>query len=502
MANGKNRLFWLTSLAIASIPLAVTFFGVYSDRNWLTIVSFTIFIICLLLSTCTFLSWKTFRFSTPIILQVLRGISVALTPLVQILRSIPVLGKVANGSIKLVFWTWFIVLMFSDVLVRKLLKTFEPNHAQPRSTTDQYNGKPTSDRPRYSQPIATTLAMVAKLVYEDVPIIRHELALSGYDMNSFRAVAYKNTCGFIVQKGRNIVLVFRGTDPLNLQNAWTDLQSRLVAIETLQEPPVPLGKCHQGMYSALGKADDFLLPSEELAQQQRELSPNTLNLELSNHSIYQTIVTSIRAAYILIKFLVVGLFTHVADPVDYRFAGEIRDLGAFAQACRWVDGLRLEHAEKEFRKMQKTKQSSKRKKLRFYICGHSLGGGLATIFLAKMVQCNSPLLDIFSGLYTYGCPRIGDKDFSNAFGTLVFMDSSRNLTLYPPDPVTFMPVPVRSISFMHLSGVLNLRVIVRMRKESWLRVLERIMLPFFLNDHFPGDYVKAVAESKIEVVVQ
>ncbi|KAG0291323.1 hypothetical protein BGZ98_003055 [Dissophora globulifera] len=831
MANGKNRLFWLTSLAIASIPLAVTFFGVYSDRSWLTILSFTLFVICLLLSTCTFLSWKTFRFSTPIILQVLRGISVALTPLAHILRGIPVLGKVANGSIKLIFWMWFIVLMCFDVLVRKMLKAFvglhepsagqystvnacdtnfqpcgefgkvldkekvrrieeggqdfERDHdyderkvmlkprptsytatnttvtggskrpkerpksldlkyrtpgkrgsdlstmsgadwakvlevanidksrfqksdlshytdrngsaVQPHSTTDHYNGKPTSDRPRYSQPIATTLAMVSKLVYEDVPIIRHELARAGYDMQSFRAIAYRNTCGFIVQKGRNIVLVFRGTDPLNLQNAWTDLQSRLVQIETLQKPPVPLGKCHQGMYSALGKADDFMLPSEELAQQQRELSrlrhrrysdteleeddyglldersprvrsytspassfrsevtkANILSLELSNQSIYQTVVTSIRAAYILIKFLVVGLFTHVADPVDYRFAGEVRDLSAFAQACRWVDGLRLEHAEKEFRKMQRmtgslkkshngsstsssrrlTRSNSsgslfsqdglepledidsldranrkrrpsisgsqgsfrgptrklsltsmhhlgqghhrrrfsghssdnkdsfqshgswkdignsildiynnqyhneqdgqiKRKKLRFYICGHSLGGGLATVFLAKMVQCNSPLLDIFSGLYTYGLPRIGDKDFSNAFGTklackmfhhvhnndifarlpfwgayetppgtLVFMDSSRNLTLYPPDPVTLMPVPVRGISFMHLSGILNVRVIMRMRKESWLRILERIVLPFFMNDHFPGDYVKALAEGKIMVAVQ
>jgi len=333
---------------------------------------------------------------------------------------------------------------------------------------------------------------------------------------------------------------------LNLQHAWTDLQSRLAPIETSHDPPQPLGKCHQGMYNALGKSDNFLLPSEELAQQQRELSrrrirrhsnsfdwddmevdpqthdispastfrsevskAGTLNLELSNQSIYQTLVTSVRAAYLLIKFLVLGLFTHVSDPVDYRFAGEVRDLSAFAQSCRWVDGLRLEHAEKEFRKLTKsghypnpgsrlmtrsnslgslysqdeaegleeidgptpvarrrpsissngsfrattrrlsiTHQSGqghhrrrpsgnasdnrdsfqqvgswknigntildiynnqhrserdgnvKRKKLRFYICGHSLGGGLATIFLAKMVQCSSPLLDIFSGLYT------------------------------------------------------------------------------------------------------
>ncbi|KAF9415673.1 hypothetical protein BGZ94_010436 [Podila epigama] len=808
MANGKNRLFWLTSLAIASIPLAVTFFGVYSDRNWLTILSFVVFLICLLVSTCFFISYKTFKKAIPLVLYLLRITSLALSPLATLLRGIPVVGKLANGIVKLTFWIWFIILMSSDVLVRKLLKAFvglhEPSAGQystvnacdtnfqpcgefgkildkekirrieaggqnferdhdyderkiahkPRSSTNtrrqsrpksmamdfkyrtpgkegsdltsmtsddwakvlemadidksRYDSEPgggrrysldekrsrdsfpssdqptQADRPRYSQPIATTLAMVSKLVYEDVPIIRHELARSGYDMQSFRAIAYKNTCGFIVQKGRNIVLVFRGTDPLNLQNAWTDMQSRLMPVATLQDPPVPLGKCHQGMWSALGKADGFDLPSQELARQQLEKSrlihqrqgeinfdkdgypvqplddsipaytnktspassfrsddsqsSNTLNLELSNQSIYQTVVTSIRAAYILIKFLIVGLFTHVSDPVDYRFAGEVRDLSAFAQACRWVDGLRLEHAEREYRKLERSaahgsrngqqpgsrpitrsnslgslhsqdemaaldnsprkRRSStttrrlsitgihhaghggsgnhrrrlsghgsdnrdsfqsfgswkdlgnsildiynnqhrtdpdgyKRKRLRFYICGHSLGGGLATIFLAKMVQCNSPLLDIFSGLYTYGQPRIGDKAFSHTFGpklackmfhhvhnndifarvpfwgayetppgTLVFIDSARTLTLYPPDPVTLMPIPVRGISFMHLSGILNVRVIMRMRRESWLRICERIMLPFFLNDHFPGDYVKSLAEGKIEIVVQ
>lgn len=316
MANGKNRLFWLASLAIASIPLAVTFYGVYADRKWITILSFTLFLICLILSTCTFLSWKTVRFSTPIILQILRALSVALTPLAHILRGIPVLGKVTNGSIRLIFWSWFIILMLSDVFVRKLLKAFvglhEPSAGQyslvnacdtnfqpcgefgkvldkekvrrieegghdferdhdyderkvsikprPNSTYRRIKERPKSmdyssskyktsgkdgsdlssmtnadwakvlemanieksrygnldgrgdrdhaqeqnqgqgqfrnqttgaDRPRYSQPIATTLAMVSKLVYEDVPIIRHELARSGYDLHSFRAIAYK-----------------------------------------------------------------------------------------------------------------------------------------------------------------------------------------------------------------------------------------------------------------------------------------------------------------------
>src|SRR5690606_19724742 len=85
-------------------------------------------IIFLILSTCTFLSWKTLRFSTPIILQVLRSLSVVITPVASILRGIPIIGRVTNLIIKLNFWLGFIILMCSDVLVRKALKTFVGFH--------------------------------------------------------------------------------------------------------------------------------------------------------------------------------------------------------------------------------------------------------------------------------------------------------------------------------------------------------------------------------------
>ncbi|KAF9977657.1 hypothetical protein BGZ73_005373 [Actinomortierella ambigua] len=847
MANGRNRDFMMVSLAVSSVPLAFVLYFIAVDQRWSAIIAFVVFLIVLILCTCAFLSWKTIKLTIPLLLSVLRGWAYVLSPIASVVRGIPLVGKAVNGVIKLTFWVWFVILMMSDVLVRKFLKGFvglhEPSAGQysavnscdtnfqpcgefgkvldqhkvqriedggqdferdhdekaialmnqkskdlaalrdrrqhgeeeeqeklhqsplphprraglaalkPRPKSMDYSkyrtpGQAGSDLssmtnaewmallqsadidasrfadpgasaqtaataaaagcrsslesrhrrhssmssnasstlgsivhdydtastgskgsatiptkpPRYSQPIATTLAMVSKLVYEDVPIIRHELELSGYDLNTFRAIAYKNTCGFIVQKGRNIILVFRGTDPLNLQNAWTDLQARLVAIQTKDEPPVPLGKCHQGMYQALG-TDDFLLPSEELglssleipsagkgmdqdeltlqqyhdpsSPQRASLSPvssfrseasrtsGTIHLELSNHSIYHTVSTSLRAAYTLIQFLCRGLFTHVSDPVDHRFAGEIRDLGAFGQASRWVDGLRLEHEEKMYQQAMRQNHSSrnntggsrrlsaqnmdgihhqhdvngsrgmstkhhyrrrsssmgevtpgsgsrsrgatprmdgwrgvegavqeyqqryldslpggtkkkKQKKLRFFIAGHSLGGGLATLFVAKLVQTKSPLLNIFSGLYTYGNPKIGDKEFSRAFGytiankmfhhvhnndiisrlpfwgtyatppgTLVFLDTSRKLSLYPPDRETLMPVPVRPISFLHLSGIVNIRVIMRMRRESWLRILERFLLPFFMNDHFPCDYVKALAEAQqVEVVLE
>lgn len=40
-----------------------------------------------------------------------------------------------------------------------------------------------------------------------------------------------------------------------------------------------------------------------------------------------------------------------------------------------------------------------------------------------------------------------------------------------------------------------------MGRESWLRILLRVMFPFFINDHFPGDYSESLREGKVEWVV-
>lgn len=73
--------------------------------------------------------------------------------------------------------------------------------------------------------------------------------------------------------------------------------------------------------------------------------------------------------------------------------------------------------------------------------------------------------------------------------------------MYPPNPKTHEPIPVRPISFVHLSGLLNMSVIRRLKTETPTRILFRILLPFFLSDHFPSDYSDALFNGTVEWVV-
>lgn len=86
-------------------------------------------------------------------------------------------------------------------------------------------------------------------------------------------------------------------------------------------------------------------------------------------------------------------------------------------------------------------------------------------------------------------------------GTLIFIDSSYKISIYPPDPKTHEPIPVRSISYLHPSGLLNKHVIRRLKSETPIRILFRILLPFFVNDHFCDSYSDALLTGDVEWVI-
>ncbi|CAI2172150.1 11295_t:CDS:2 [Funneliformis geosporum] len=462
------------------------------------------------------------------LLKTLTKFSNNLSPIVNYLNNTRVIGPIISWCVKATFFLWFIALLMGDALVRVILSratgihkesgfhyspinasdmNFQPLGLFENSEESEKNKRLYGDLfPNYNKKLALSLAMASKLAYEDIPIIKSELENSGYDMNSFKPIAYKNVCGYIAEKDDNIILVFRGTNPLNIQNCLTDIRALLCKMESSTQGS--MGLVHEGFYEALG---------EDL----NELPPQSQSIiELSNASLVKTVETIFGALKTVMFFALQSMITHIHDPVDHRYLGEdARFISAYSQATRWISKLCKETEEDNEQEnnndsgIERSNDIRQRKSKKcLYIAGHSLGGGLATVFLAKLLQHNSPLLDIFSGIYTYGQPNIGDIDFAKIFGpeigkkmfhhaynndavprvpmwapyssppgNLVYMDASFSMYIYPPDPVTNIPIPIRRISFLQLSGLLNLNTIRRMRNER--------------------DYARAIREGTLESVI-
>ncbi|KAG0175822.1 hypothetical protein DFQ29_006976 [Apophysomyces sp. BC1021] len=196
-------------------------------------------------------------------------------------------------------------------------------------------------------------------------------------------MAYRNICAFIAKKDNDILLVFRGTNPLNIQNFVTNITVGMKEINSM-------GKVHKGFWEAMGEPTPHTLPHN-----------STFKIELNGASLYRTVMSAVNAVLEIVRFATRHMLHHFSDPVDSSWIGfdtDIRSRSMFSQA----EGHILDIC-----------QNSKDQPIRLYITGHSLGGAMAT---TKMMQSKSPLMDHFAGLYTYGQPNVGDENFTRAFG--------------------------------------------------------------------------------------
>ncbi|KAI8362713.1 class 3-domain-containing protein [Choanephora cucurbitarum] len=451
-------------------------------------------------------------------------------PIARFVSHSKLLGPLINLFIRTQFFISFIGLLMCDQLIRVVLGRFAGQHVTKRylslinvgdvrffpqdsledtqpetETIDAAYRDNKGERPHYSLSVAHTLAVASKLAYEDVAVVQYELEVAGYEVErTFKAIGYRNVCAYVVEKHDSIMLIFRGTNPLNIQNYVTNIDAGLSKVSSPTKGS--MGKVHKGFWDAMG--------ATEIEQYQ---SSESIHIELNNTSLFKSISSSLIGVLKLLKMLSLNIFTNVTDPIDASWAGHdgamLRHHSAYAQA---------EHH------ILKLIGDNKNKKL--YVAGHSLGGALATVFVAKMIQIDSQLMRHFEGLYTFGQPNIGDRDFGKSFtadinckifnhtynndvvpripfwyspppGTLVFIDSSYKISIYPPSQKTQDPVPVRPISYLHLSGLLNRSVIRRLKSETSTRILFRVLFPFFINDHFPSDYSDALLNGHVEWVI-
>ncbi|KAI7892719.1 uncharacterized protein EV154DRAFT_503912 [Mucor mucedo] len=559
MAQGKNRIYFAIASVISSIPALFAIYALQDNLMFLSTILFALSFISMGLSTFLFLGYKTVKHGSPIVFTMLNNVSKTLAPIANYLSGTTFIGPLFSIVIRFFFFLGFIVLLMSDQLVRALLRFVVGRHPSKRNYSITNAMDPriemfddsiprtkhledrelfkkrkelrmTEDggaesreltsllkRPKYSVPLAYTLSVASRLVYEDVDVIKYELKKAGFDVDhTFRPIAYKNICAFITEKDDDILLVFRGTNPLNIQNYLTNIT---VSMTDVKSQWGPMGRVHKGFWNAMGE------PNKKRPQATEEVRKDTnkpvsnsaiLRIELINTSVYRTIVSAVQGLGKIIKFVTFNLFHHVKEPVDSSWMGPDTDIRSNSMYA-----LAEEHILHLIKRDHDATQSSRRRS------GLSHG-----IFLAKMLQSKSPLLEHFSGLYTYGQPKIGDAEFSKVFsprmtskifhhvynndivprtptmwkyytppGTLVYIDSAFNITIYPPNPYTNEPVPVRHISFLHLSGLLNRYVIRRLARENKIRILFRIIFPFFLNDHFPSEYSESLRHGTVHWVI-
>lgn len=94
-----------------------------------------------------------------------------------------------------------------------------------------------------------------------------------------------------------------------------------------------------------------------------------------------------------------------------------------------------------------------------WLTGHSLGGALATLAAAKLRLGPDP--KEVHGLYTFGCPRVGDLDFRVAFDS----DFSARAFRYVNEDDVVPQLAPEDLGFTHVGRLLWFDAVSRLRRD-------------------------------------
>ena len=121
-----------------------------------------------------------------------------------------------------------------------------------------------------------------------------------------------------------------------------------------------------------------------------------------------------------------------------------------------------------------------------YVCGHSRGGALATIFCI-----DTPYKQNIKKLTTFGCPRIGNKKFKQSFNKRVNFIVNRyvnNQDIVPRVPITFYYHVCDAIYFNEKG------IITKKKPKNYLFLYRRVKGIF---DHYMRDYYEYTWKNKL-----
>ncbi|MBT5549534.1 MAG: lipase family protein [Nitrospina sp.] len=121
-------------------------------------------------------------------------------------------------------------------------------------------------------------------------------------------------------------------------------------------------------------------------------------------------------------------------------SGFLRALNQVMEGVHWT----IREYKEEY--INKLETGSGQQPPSLWFTGHSLGAGLATLAVAKMRIENEDHEEPVHGLYTYGSPRVGNKEFSEKFNANFKNQTFRIVN--NNDIVT--RVPIRAHGYRHI----------------------------------------------------
>jgi triacylglycerol lipase len=106
--------------------------------------------------------------------------------------------------------------------------------------------------------------------------------------------------------------------------------------------------------------------------------------------------------------------------------------------------------------------------LPLWITGHSLGGALATLAAAELIQGDEP----FYGLYTFGSPRAGDRDFARIFNS----EAAKRTFRFQNNNDIVTRVPARVVGYSHVGSFVYITAKGTLTTDAgfWFQFLDRV----------------------------
>lgn len=131
-----------------------------------------------------------------------------------------------------------------------------------------------------------------------------------------------------------------------------------------------------------------------------------------------------------------------------------------------------------------------------WITGHSLGGALATLAVATLVEAD----ETFHGAYTFGCPRVGDRDFARTFN----VEAKSKIYRFQNNADIVTRVPARIMGYSHVGSFIYITQDGKLSDDVgwWYTFMDTVKGIISdigdkgfdaIEDHNISDYIKAIA---------